>query len=466
MVAEYWYKKPTSKTLFQVDDGTVVDDPKKIKKGKKQTNKRSVEGTKVCMRLMSGHEFLTDEVEWAGKYIPICPVIGEEIYIEGRVVRRGMVRDAKDPQRVYNYMRTAAVEAAALQPKAPFIVTIDQIKGVEKIWKTAGSKNHPYLPYNPDGRAPGAPQRSQPALASQGLDSQAQIAAADIQANIGIYNVSLGAQSNETSGKAINARNAQADTGTFNYIDNLGTAIQFAGRILVDLIPKIYDTPRIVRILKEDGSHDMVPINQQFQKTDKAGQPVLDPMGQAIMLMHDLSVGEYDVAVVTGPSFATRRQEAASNMTDLIRNAPKLMDIAGDLLVKNLDFPGADQIAARLEKTIPPQITGDGPPPGPPPPNPKDLADTARSVAQARLYNAQAEQAEIEAVGGGLQVIQMMQTMNANFMALKATIDALAQPGNGNPNAMQAPPQPMPPPAMPAPAANQTPPQLEELQPI
>jgi len=464
MVAEYWYKKPVKKTLYLMDDGSVLDDPKKAHPGVTVQQKREVETHKVCMRLMSGREFLTEEVEWAGKYIPICPVIGEEIFIEGRVVRRGMIRDAKDPQRVYNYMRTAAAEAAALQPKAPWVGTVKMFKGLERFWKTAGSKNHPYLPFNPDPAGGGAPTRAQPALAQQGLDSQAQIAGADLQAVVGVYNVSLGAPSNETSGRAINARNAQADTGTFNYVDNLGTAIQFCGRILVDLIPKIYDTARIVRVLGEDGTHKMVGVNQPNH------QQLAGPDGQIMEMLNDLSVGEYDVTVITGPSFATRRQEAAQNMTELVRSYPKIADIAGDLVIKNMDFPGAEEIAARIKRTMPPQITGEAPDVPPPPPNPKDVAEAAKakadadkSAAQAKLFTAQAEQAEIEAVGAGINVIQLMQQMNANVMALKAQIDALGTPpGFGGPPGTQVPGSPPVPPQLPPGGM----PQMAELEPI
>jgi hypothetical protein len=401
MVAEYWYKKPVKKKLYLLDDGETIDDPKKLN-GRQVKQERLVDSHKVCMRLMNGNDFLTKEVDWAGRYLPICPVIGEEIYIEGRVVRRGMVRDAKDAQRVYNYMRTAAVEAAALQPKAPWVGTVSMFKGLEKWWKAAGSKNLPYLTYNPDPKSPTAkPERAQPAIAQTGLDEQAQVSAGDLQAVVGVYNVSLGAPSNETSGRAINARNAQADTGTFNYIDNLATALQYAGRILVDLIPRIYDTERVVRVLKEDGSHDMVTINQQNPAVMGMDPQALKEQ-QLINMFNDLSVGEYDVTVVTGPSFATRRQEAAANMTDLVRNAPSLMGIAGDLLIKNMDFPGAEEIAARIKRTMPPQVTGEEPDPNAPPPQPdpkmvaemqESQANTAKAVAQTKLFEAQAEQA-------------------------------------------------------------------------
>lgn len=468
-VAEYWWKKPVKKLLLELADGRVIDSKEALRETKESgialsvVQKREVDSFEVCMRLMSGAEFLTPETPWAGKYIPICPVIGEEIYVDGRVQRRGMVRDAKDAQRVYNYMRTAAVEAAALQPKMPWLVTVDMISGLEPHWKQLGSKNLPYAVYKPDPKAPGQkPERAQPALAQGGLDSQAHLSADDLQAVVGIYNVSLGGPSNETSGRAINARNAQADTGTFNYIDNLATAIRFCGKILVDLIPKIYDTHRIVRILKEDGAQEMAHVNMPV---DGQGNPVDD--AYAVSKLNDLTVGEYDVTVITGPSFATRRMEAQQSMTELLRSAPDITKVAGDLIVKNMDFPGAQEIAKRIERTIAPQILNDGPP-QPIPPSPAELAKTNKDTAQAKLYNAQAEETEIKAVGEGVAVLQAIQGIGQNLMALKAQIDALGQPAPtaGVPPAPAAMPPQGPPQAPPSMIAPPDVSALGELEPL
>lgn len=422
-IAEYWYRKPVKKQLLELADGRVLDAKTALEEAKESgqpldvVNKRTIKTDEICMRLMNGTEFLTEEAPWAGKYIPIIPVIGEEIYIEGRVVRRGMVRDAKDPQRVLNYMRTAAVEAAALQPKSPYMVSVNQIKGYESYFERAGSSNLPFIVYNPDPLVPGEPKRSPPALAQEGLDSQANLAGQDLQSVVGIYNVSLGAPSTEKSGVAIMARQKQGDTGTYNYIDNLATAIRHLGDILVDLIPKIYDTPRMVRILKEDGTGEMHAVNHP---AGPDGMPVHPSMlGQmspdeiaAAKKINDLSVGKYDVTAITGPSFATRRMEAREGMIELIRAMPQVMQKAADLVVRNMDFPGADDIAERLA----PQ-----PNPGPPP---SEMSKVEKDLAQAGLFKAQTEAAQIGNIEGGLGLLETLRQMH---MTMQAVQDQLAQ---------------------------------------
>lgn len=398
-IAEYWCRQPVKKTLYLMPDGSVLEgkDGKPIQGA---TKTRVVDSHKIVSYEMSAHEMLSGPHPWAGKFIPIAFVAGDEVTISGVTYRRGMVRDAKDPQRMYNYTRSAAAEAIALQPKAPWLVTPDMIAGYEETWDAVGRENLPWLPYIPDPGAPGAkPERMQPALAQAGFDTQAAIASDDIKRVTGIYDASLGARSNETSGVAINARQREGDTTTYLYIDNLARAIRQTGKIIVDLIPKIYDSERIVRTLGEDGEESLTKINAPH---DDAGMPMgMDASGQQ-KLWNDLTVGEYDVVVSTGPSYATRRAEAAAGMIDMIKAAPQLMAVAGDLLVKNLDMPGADEVAERLKRALPPGLAGDdgeappqlgpdgqpvpqGPPPPPPePPNPKDEAEAKLKLAQAK----------------------------------------------------------------------------------
>jgi hypothetical protein len=401
---------------------------------------------------MSGAGILQGPTDWAGRYIPICIVVGEEIWSDGRAVRKGMIHDMRDPQRVYNYTRTAAVEAVAQQPKAPWILTADQASGYEDQWQNAGTENLAALIYKGDPRANGPPKRAEPALASQGLDVQSQLAIGDLEGVTGIYKAGLGAPSNETSGRAIMARQQEGDTGTYHYIFNLGIAIQYCGKILVDLIPKIYDSTRIVRTLGEDGSAKMVEINK----------PDMDEKGMEIVL-NDLSAGEYDVTVVTGPSFATKRAEATEFMTELLRGYPQLTDIAGDIIIKNMDVPGADEIAARIREAK--GLNDEGKPiqKEPPPPDPKDAASAIKDAAIADKTRA-------ETVGLDLQNAQMyasMQAMAAQLPQIMQQLQALtAQAQGGQPGAppeMGAPPMP----EMAAPPMGEAPPEamppMEEM---
>jgi hypothetical protein len=181
---------------------------------------------------------------------------------------------------------------------------------------------------------------------------------------IGIYDASLGARSNETSGRAIMARQREGDVATFHFIDNLSRAIRHTGRILIDLIPKVYSDERIIRVLGEDGTPKSVKVNsgQPSPVMGKDGKPEVDDEGNAIMALHDLTAGKYDLTVTSGPSFTTRREEAAMQMTEFVRAFPAAAPVIGDILATNLDWPGADEIAERL-KSINPALQNKGLPP-------------------------------------------------------------------------------------------------------
>lgn len=463
-IAEYWCKKPVKKTLYLLNDGTVLDDPEIVQigvsKGLKVEREREVEDHEVVSYIMNGKEILSGPHPWPGRHIPICFVPGEEITIDGATRRKGMVRDAKDPQRLYNYARTAAAESIALQPKAPFVLTKDQIKGYEKMWARAGTDNLPYLLVNGGGAQ--LPQRSQPALGQQGLDSQALISASDMEAVTGIFKANLGAPSNETSGKAILARQREGDTGTFLYPDNLSRAVRYCGTVINDLLGRVYDTERIVRILKEDGSHDMAEINKRVPNPKSPGE---------FLTLNDLSAGEYDVVVSTGPSYATKRAEAADAMMSLGRDVPAVGAVAPDLLVKALDIPYADEISERLKKTLPPHITGEGPPPGaePPQPNPKDAATALKDAATADKLKAETEGIEIENRAKLLNLESMMAGLGQTLASLEPLLQQIAQqqpvqPPPGAPEGMAAPPAP-PPPPMAAGMPDDMPPMAELDQP-
>lgn len=447
-VAEYWYRKPVKKTLYLMPDGSVSD---KADGPAKPINEREVETTEIWQCILSGKEILRKAQVWAGKYIPLVPVVGEEVRLDGRTVRSGIVHDTIGPQQVLNYAVTAQVEAAGKAPKAPIAVTKGQIKGYEDDWAEGGSSNAAFLTYNADPLAPGPPQRIQPVTTQPGLSELVAQASQHLKDITGLHDASLGAQSNETSGRAILARQNEGDTGTFLYVDNLATALRQIGIILIDLFPKIYDAPRIVRILKEDGGHEMVQINQEFD-TGK-----VDEMGQAIMKMHDLSVGEYDVVVGTGKSFATKRAEAADTTQSLIQAAPSLMAIAGDLFVKSLDIPYADEIAKRIERTMPPAILDDGPP-QPPQPKPQEIADFSETMASAHLKSAQASKTLLEADTLATQ----MAAMPAQLQMLTQLVKSLVEGGGPPLGPQQAPPGAVPqmPPPGPPPGG------MAELEPI
>lgn len=308
----------------------------------------------------NGFEIL-EQSDWVGKYIPVVRVIGNEFEVDGELHISGLVRNAKDAQRMYNYWVSQEAEMLALAPKAPFIGYGGQFEGYEHQWKTANTSNWPYLEVNPDatdgqGNILPLPARAQPPMASSGLLNAKSGAAEDIKSATGQYNASLGMTSNERSGKAILARQKESETGTYHYVDNLARAIRHIGRQIVDMIPKIYDTQRIARIIGEDGEPETVKIDPLQKEPVKK---IVDKDGTLIEKIFNPGVGKYDVRVVTGPSYATKRQEALESMAQLLQGNPQLWEVAGDLFVKNMDWPGAQELAKRFKKTIAPQILAD-----------------------------------------------------------------------------------------------------------
>lgn len=355
MVAEYWKREETTRLVIGVqteNEVTImpVKDFEKLQANdptiEAVTQPRPVKCCKVTKYLITGAEVLETE-EWPGTLIPIIPVYGDEVIFEGNRHFRSLIRDAKDSNQMFNFWRTAATELVALAPKAPFIGEEGTFAVDPQKWATANTASHAFIEYK-SGKP--MPQRQEFAGIPAGALQEALNASDDIKAITGVYDASLGARSNETSGWAIQVRQREGDVSTFHFIDNLTRAIRHTGKVIIDLIPKVYSTPRIVRILGEDGKPQKVKVNQEPDENEEQENR------DAAIRIHDLRVGRYDLAVTSGPSFTTKREEAATQMIELIRSYPDAAPIIGDLLAKNLDWPGADEISKRLEKMLPPGV--------------------------------------------------------------------------------------------------------------
>ena len=350
-LAEYYYRERVKDELLKLDDDSVMFLSEYEKRGidAEIVDRREQYRYEVKWCLLAGSAIL-DRKDWAGTFIPVVPVYGDQIIINGKRVLMSLIRLAKDAQRMLNYYRSTEAEIYALQPKTPFIAAEGQIEGYEGLWAEANAVNLSYLPYKPVtiGGAPvPPPQRSMPMGLPQGALQMSEIAEKDMMNIIGIHEAGLGMRSNETSGAAIMARQREGDTATSHFIDNVTRAIRYTGQILVDLIPKIYDTPRVVRILGDDGSEESVEINQVTERKEE---------GKEIERIYDLGLGQYDVVCTAGPSYTTKRQESAQAMMQIIPQAPILMQAAPDLLIKAMDWPGSEAIAERLAKTLPPEL--------------------------------------------------------------------------------------------------------------
>lgn len=357
-VAQYWKKKPLKRTLALMPDGSIEDLTDQVKGFEKEQVQagldflRQQKGARIeqrdsysiCRYLMTMKEIL-EESDWPGMHIPIVPVIGEEVRVGRDVYRHGVVRYARDLQKMENYYASAESEVIALQPKSPWLGTRKQFQDNFDLWETANTENHPFLIYTPDPAAASLkPDRIQPPVASQAIMEGKLRNSEDMKAVIGIYDSSLGAKSNETSGVAIARRDAQGDTGTYVYHDNFALAIERTAEIVNELFPKIYDTQRTIQIIGDDGTTSMKVINDPKR---------IDGVNK---VMHDMSSGSYDVVMEQGPSYSTKREVAQDAITQFIQAFPPAAPLIGDIYAKIMDFPHAEEIGERLEEALPPQI--------------------------------------------------------------------------------------------------------------
>jgi len=339
-----------------------------------------------------------------------------EVIVDGRSHFRSLIRDARDPQMMFNFWRSSSTELVALAPRAPFIAQVGAIpQGPEgEKWRTANTRSHPYLLHNA-GTNP--PQRQPFPGVPAGNIQEALNAADDMKAIVGIYDSQLGARSNETSGKAIIARQRESDNSTFHFIDNLSRAIQYAGRCLVEIIPSVYSQRETIRILGDDMAPKVVKLAKDSAAQQGQDTPNDDPNDR----LYDFNVGKYDVVVKTGPSFATKREEAAAAMTELIRAYPPAAPIMGDKLMEMLDFPGAQEIAKRMQKMLPPQLQdGQDGRPGLPPEIQQQIAQGTQVIGQLQQENQQLKM-QAQSDQADTQVKMQELQLKAREMELRAS---------------------------------------------
>jgi len=361
-VAEYWVREPINKTIYLMSTGDVVSEEiynelqaEYEATGIELLNTRETTSYKVTQYIMNGQEVLETN-EWPGKYIPIVPLYGEEIFIDGERHFFSLIHFAKDAQTIYNYWRTTTTELVAMAPKTPWIGPAGAFDTDLDRWQNANTETYSYLEY--DGEVP--PQRQPFAGPPAGALQEALNASDDMKSVMGLHDASMGAKSNEISGVAISKRVRESDTSTYHFMDNMGRAIRHAGVIIVDLMPLIYSKPRMMRVLGEDGMAQTVAVNQPITEEQQMlqGQQMMERF-EAMSAIYDLTVGKYDVTVKAGPSYTTQREEARESMIALLQAFPQAASVTGDLVVDAMDWPNSDVFAKRLKALLPPGVADD-----------------------------------------------------------------------------------------------------------
>jgi hypothetical protein len=357
-IAEYFYIDRKKEDLVMLSDGTKAFESelpsKKVLEaaGVTEVRRKPTWRKKVKWCKLTAMQIL-EEKEWPGRYIPIVPCYGAQVIIEGKRKKYGLVRFAKDPQRMYNFWRTSMTESIALAPKAKWVMAEGQDEGHENEWALANIKSMPVLRYKQrdiNGEPAAPPQRLQPEPPPVGIMQAAVEVSNDLQTVMGIFDPSQQIPGN-VSGKALNGQQQQVDLSNFHFYDNMTRSMKHTGKIILDLIPKIYDTQRVLRIIGADGKPDLTTVNE-MQATGE--------------VLNNVTVGEYDVVMETGPGYNSKRQQAVEAMMPLMAKE-EIFQVAGDLMFRNMDFPGADVIADRLaalnplsqidqKSDIPPQL--------------------------------------------------------------------------------------------------------------
>jgi hypothetical protein len=416
LVAEYWRRDAVQKKLILLTNGETVFEDAFLERQATEPmvdpetrlpivpngESRMVETYKVTRYLVTGAAVI-EKTEWPGKIIPIIPVWGEEVCLEGKRYFRSLIRDAKDAQVLYNVNRTASGEAVARAPIANWVAEQGAVVDPAK-WET--SNRTPYSVLEHKKGSPEPKRVGMPPVPTGNLQ-EALTASDEMKSIIGIYDAGIGARSNETSGRAIMARQRESDTSTFHFIDNLARAIRCAGRIIIDLIPHVYPPGRVLRTLGEDGNPEIV--RSGTPEDVQAAQQAQIEQQEDVQAIYALGIGRYDLAVTTGPGFTTRREEAATQMIELIRAYPDAAPLIGDLLAKNLDWPGADEIAERME-ALQQRLQQPQAPQGP------EIDPAAVSRARTEQFNAQVKAEQ------GQQKLEI-DAFNAETSRMKAVRD-------------------------------------------
>lgn len=397
-ISEYFVRQPVTRTLVMMSNGETYykEDVEPVLDELQKQNitikrERKVQTYKVLWYKITAWDVLEGPIEWCGSTIPVVPVLGKEIAIKGQRYFRGLINDGKDAQRMLNYWQSAATERVALAPKAPWVAPAQSIENYMSIWQSANVKNWSVLPYNsiPSGERP---TRMDPPPMPAAEIQLAATAEQGIKSSIGLYDVMLGNNSQEQSGRAIMARQQQGETSTYVFTDNLNLAITRIGKILCESIPLVYDSNRIMRLQFPDGSGDFVEINKTIID-EQTGNPIV---------IHDLGVGKYDVVVSTGPEYSTQRQQSTDAMIELARVIPQIAQVAPDIIAENIDAPNMDIVADRLKSTLPmnmltpedrQKIQQNAVPPQP---NPEQQMEEAKNQADMQIQQMKVEEEKIK----------------------------------------------------------------------
>lgn len=404
--AEYFYCTQEEDTALALSDGSTAL-KSTYKPGIDQAGmpitvmkerKTSVAKWHHC-QLLGGHGEPINPVDWLGEYLPIVAVVGKELNVNGEIIRKGLVRDIKDPARMANFSFSETVQTLALQNKVPYMAAAEAIEGHEDVWQRANLETRAYLPFNAyddSGNPLPRPERQQPAVMPDAQVQLLHLSTEQMRAASGQQNSNFGIKSEAQSGIGIQRLKQQGEVATFHFPDNLRRALQYEAKVIIDLIQKYYDTKRIVRIMELDGTEKQATLDPEHPQAYQEHDDITEDDVQRVF---NPRIGTYTVSIDTGPSYQTQRQEGFEMLSDIASRNPELMQVAGDLIMRASDIPMADQIATRLEKSLPPGLQEKKGQPQIPPETQQQLTQLQQENQQLEgaLNNASEEVEKLEA---------------------------------------------------------------------
>jgi hypothetical protein len=366
-VAEYYRIVYTKRHLYQLTDGTVTE----TKPDDKQdiVAERVMQVPSVKCDIINAVQSL-QSFEWAGSRIPLIPILGEELNVDGKVHLRGVIEEGMDAQRMVNYTYSGAVEIFALAPKNAPMVVGASVANYKAIWQTRNTINHAYLPYDAwdqDGKEYPPPVLDTTEPPIQAAVELMRVSEDAIKATTSTGDASLGnTNPNERSGRALQALQAQSDLANSNYPDNVKRALIYAGELAVEIIPKITQKGQIIHILGMDDEPEQVMIGQPYQEHPQTGVPQASPpevtpelaaMSNGLHKFYDLNNGRYAVTVSVGKATATKREEGAAALGELIPHLPPPMAaVLTPEYIEQLSMPNAHKMAEIARKALPPEL--------------------------------------------------------------------------------------------------------------
>lgn len=418
-IAEYWRVTYQDRAFVWLKNGKIVEGS--VAKGADVRMTRTMKVPVVKGSIINAVEEL-EPFDWVGSRIPLIPILGEELNVDGTVRLRGIIEEGMDAQRMVNYTYSGAMEQFALAPRSPILAEARSVSGYKRIWENANLYPFSYLPFDSwdtdNGRALPPPVRS-PADMGQTIAAAAQLMQVSeecVKATTGYWDPSLGNNPRQHSGRAIQSLQAQSDLSSSNYPSNVQRALISAAELMLEVIPKITRPGQIIHILGMDDQPEQVMVGKVFN-TQQGGQPQpsIDPttgqplspevaaLSSGLHKFYDLNNGTYSVTVVMGKANATKLEEGSAALGDLIPHMPPEMAmIAIPEYVKQLSFNGANKLAEMLTKALPPALQPQ--PEGPLPPQAQQIIQGLQGQLQQATQAANEVQAKQNTA---IQIAQM-----------------------------------------------------------